>query len=61
MSYDIRPLETLKEKGLLLENAVANNDVLFLEHDANFECCTVKKNERGRIVLNETFNLEDIL
>ncbi len=61
MSYDIRPLETLKEKELLLENAVSNNDILFFEHDAKFECGTVLKNEKGRIVLNETFHLEDIL
>lgn len=60
MSYDIRPLETLKEKGLLLENAATNNDILFFEHDAKFECGTVKKNEKGRIVLNETFQLKDL-
>ena len=61
MSYDIRPLETLKEKGILLEKAVANNDILFLEHDAHHECCTVKRNDRGRIVLHESFNLEDLV
>ena len=61
MSYDIRPLETLREKGRLLENAVNNNDILFFEHDAHYECGTVKRNERGRIVLDKTFNLEDIL
>lgn len=61
MSYDIRPLETLKEKKVLLENAVANNHILFFEHDSQLECCTVKRNEKGRIVLNERFNLADIL
>ncbi len=60
MSYDIRPLETLKEKESLLESAAKNNDILFFEHDAQSECCTVKKNEKGRIVLDETFNLADI-
>ncbi len=61
MSYDVRPLETLREKRNLLENAVENNHVLFFEHDARVECATVKKNERGRIILHETFKLEEIL
>lgn len=61
MSYDIRPLETLKEKERLLENAAANNNVLFFEHDPQFECGTVKKNESGRIVLDKTFKLEEII
>jgi len=60
MSYDIRPLETLKEKKILLENTVTNDDILFFEHDAKFECGTVKRNVKGSIVLNETFNLADI-
>lgn len=61
MSYDIRPLETLKEKDKLLENAAANNDILFFEHDPRIECGTVKKNESGRIVLDKTFQLEDLI
>jgi glyoxylase-like metal-dependent hydrolase (beta-lactamase superfamily II) len=61
MGYDIRPLETMAEKETLLEEAVDKNQILFFEHDPVVECATVKRNERGRIVLHETFKLEDIL
>ena len=47
MGYDIRPLITLKEKGAFLKRAEAEKYVLFLEHDAVNECCTLKKTERG--------------
>ncbi len=61
MSYDIRPLETLKEKHRLLEKAVERQDILFFEHDPNLECCTVKKDDRGRIVLHEALKLEEVV
>ena len=60
MGYDIRPLETMQEKKALLEDAVEKNQILFFEHDPVVECATVKKNDRGRIVLDETFKLADI-
>ncbi len=58
MAYDILPLESIKEKKSMLERAVERNDILFLEHDRHHECCTVKRNEKGRIVLNETMSLD---
>jgi glyoxylase-like metal-dependent hydrolase (beta-lactamase superfamily II) len=61
MGYDIRPLETMAEKEALLEEAVDKNQILFFEHDPVVECATVKRNDRGRIVLNETFKFQDIL
>lgn len=50
MAYDLQPLKTLAEKKQLLEEALAGNYELFFEHDPHLERCTVKKNERGRIV-----------
>lgn len=47
MAYDIRPLETLKEKALFLETAVTNQYILFFEHDPKIECCTLIKTEKG--------------
>ena len=47
MAYDVRPLVTLKEKEEFLDEAVANNYVLFFEHDREHECCTLKQTDRG--------------
>ena len=56
MSYDTRPLITLKEKELFMAEAAQNGYVLFLEHDLYHECCTVESTEKG-IRLKETFPL----
>ncbi len=47
MGYDVRPLETLKEKERILQNAVTNNWTLFFEHDSVNECCNLANTERG--------------
>ena len=60
MAYDVRPLESLKEKTALLEAAATEGWYLFFEHDPTTECATVKKDERGRIVLDKTFMLNDV-
>ena len=59
MGYDTRPLITLKEKGAFLKRAEAEKYVLFLEHDAVNECCTLKETERG-IRLDDTFNFNSM-
>lgn len=59
MGYDTRPLITLKEKGAFLKRAEAEKYVLFLEHDAVNECCTLKDTERG-IRLDDTFNFNSM-
>ncbi|MES2375841.1 MAG: MBL fold metallo-hydrolase [Bacteroidota bacterium] len=56
MAYDMFPLQTLTEKKLFLNEAVANNYVLFLEHDPINECCTLQQTEKG-VRLDETFKL----
>ncbi|RQO29986.1 MBL fold metallo-hydrolase [Taibaiella sp. KBW10] len=47
MAYDTRPLETMKEKKLLLEEAVAQNWLLYFEHDAVNELCSLQQTDRG--------------
>ena len=59
MGYDTRPLLTLKEKQLFLEEAAQNNYVLFLEHDSVNECCTVKMTEKG-VRVDQTFRLDEL-
>jgi hypothetical protein len=60
MSYDIRPLQTLKEKALFFEEAIANDYYMFLEHDPVHEICRIKKNEKGRFGLEGVYSLKDI-
>jgi glyoxylase-like metal-dependent hydrolase (beta-lactamase superfamily II) len=59
MSYDMFPMKTLAEKKAFLQEAAEKNFILFLEHDAENECCTVKVTEKG-IRLDETFTLASI-
>lgn len=47
MAYDMFPLTTLIEKKAFLEEAVDNNYVLFFEHDPVYECCTLKRTDKG--------------
>jgi glyoxylase-like metal-dependent hydrolase (beta-lactamase superfamily II) len=53
MSYDVRPLETMKEKEWLLNYAFENNAKLILEHDPEFEYCTIIKNEKNQYIAGE--------
>lgn len=60
MGYDTRPLLTLDEKEKFLKEAADQNYIIFLEHDAQHECCTVKNTEKG-VRLDKTFRLSEIL
>ncbi|MAZ55868.1 MAG: MBL fold metallo-hydrolase [Flavobacteriales bacterium] len=60
MGYDTQPLITLQEKKIFLEEAANKKYILFLEHDYNYECCTVKKTEKG-IRLNQCGKLQEFL
>jgi glyoxylase-like metal-dependent hydrolase (beta-lactamase superfamily II) len=60
MGYDTRPLLTLEEKASFLQEAADKQFILFLEHDPEHECCTVKHTERG-VRLGESFLLADVL
>ena len=57
MAYDVRPLITLEEKALILNNAVENNHILIFEHDPKVDAATVRKDEKGRIVLDKVIEL----
>lgn len=60
MAYDTRPLIAMEEKKLFLDEAAANNYVLFFEHDPINQCCTVKQTEKG-VRLDRVFPLKEIL
>ena len=59
MAYDMRPLDTLNEKYKLLNEAAANNWVLFFEHDLKNECCTLQQTDRG-VRIKEIFPLSEL-
>ncbi|MGB5172101.1 MAG: MBL fold metallo-hydrolase [Eudoraea sp.] len=59
MGFDVRPLETLKEKSAFLNSATAGEFLLFLEHDAHNEICTLQETEKG-IRLNNTFAFNEV-
>ncbi|MBS1645851.1 MAG: MBL fold metallo-hydrolase [Bacteroidetes bacterium] len=47
MGYDVRPLETLKEKERVLQQAAKEEWLLFFEHDGVNESVTVQNTEKG--------------
>lgn len=47
MGYDTRPLLTLEEKASFLDRAVANDFLLFLEHDAENELISLEQTAKG--------------
>ena len=59
MAYDMFPLQTLKEKKEILMEAVENEYILFFEHDAVNECCTLQNTEKG-IKVKDIFSLKDV-
>jgi len=59
MGYDVRPLDAMQEKSAFLQEAVAHNYILFFEHDAVNEACTVAVTEKG-IRKGEVFRLSEL-
>ncbi|MDB5210567.1 MAG: fold metallo-hydrolase [Sediminibacterium sp.] len=47
MAYDMFPLTTLTEKKTFLQEAAAKDYILYFEHDAMNECCSVQATEKG--------------
>ena len=59
MGYDTRPLLTLEEKEVFLNKALTDDYLLFFEHDAHNEICTLKSTERG-IRLDKTYTFDEV-
>jgi len=55
-AYDTYPITAMAEKKVLLDEAVAKQQILFFEHDAYTECCTVK-DMYGKFRVDESFSL----
>ena len=59
MGYDTRPLITMSEKEQFLNKAVEEEYILFFEHDAFHELCTLKQTEKG-VRLDRSFTFREI-
>lgn len=59
-SYDIFPLSAMEDKKILLDEAVAKEQILFFEHDAYTECCTVAANYNKHKV-DKTYKFDEII
>lgn len=59
-SYDIFPISAMAEKKILLDEATEKKQILFFEHDAYTECCTVESQFKKHKV-SKRMKLEDIL
>ena len=57
MSYDTRPLLTLEDKKKFFSEAIADDYILFFEHDLYNECCNLKETPKG-VRMKEAFTLE---
>jgi glyoxylase-like metal-dependent hydrolase (beta-lactamase superfamily II) len=58
-SYDMFPLQAMEEKKTWLQQALQEDHILFFEHDATYECCTLQQTEKG-IRVKDVFSLTDI-
>ncbi len=61
MAYDVRPLETMKEKQKLLDWALEREAILVFEHDPQIEACTLTRDNRGRIAADRHGPLDAFL
>jgi glyoxylase-like metal-dependent hydrolase (beta-lactamase superfamily II) len=59
MAYDMFPLTTLSEKKTFLQEAADKDYILYFEHDAVNECCSVQATEKG-IRSKDCFRLSDL-
>ncbi|MBL0099568.1 MAG: MBL fold metallo-hydrolase [Saprospiraceae bacterium] len=61
MAYDVRPLESLKEKQVLYEKITDGRHFLFFEHDLNVACGSICLSETGKTIFDKKVDLSDIL
>ncbi|MDQ3016042.1 MAG: MBL fold metallo-hydrolase [Bacteroidota bacterium] len=61
MGYDIRPLVTLEEKTKFLTEVAQKGHYLFLEHDKDTECISIRLDAKGRPSVDRKWRLEEIV
>lgn len=58
-AYDMFPLQAMEEKKHYLQHALNEDYILFFEHDAKYECCTLQETPKG-IRAKDVFKVTDI-
>ena len=61
MAYDVRPLNTLKEKQAFYERINTPAHILMFEHDETVEAGTLTTSETGKVVFGEQVSIASIL
>jgi glyoxylase-like metal-dependent hydrolase (beta-lactamase superfamily II) len=59
-SYDVFPLDAMIDKQKMLQEAVDKNQILYFEHDAYTECCTVKA-QYNKYKVDTTYKFDEVL
>jgi hypothetical protein len=59
-SYDIFPLFAMEDKQKMLQEAVEKQQILYFEHDAYTECCTIAANY-NKFKVDKIFSFEEVL
>ncbi len=60
MGYDVRPLQTMEEKGIFLERVSKEGSLLFFEHDPDVQMAGITFDERGRPTVLNPRNLNEL-
>lgn len=58
MAYDIRPLDSMKEREFVMNQAAEKKQILFFEHDPINECATLTMTDKGPAV-DRIFRLDE--
>lgn len=61
MAYDVRPLESLKERQILHERATDGTHYLFFEHDPTVACGSIVRTDTGKVVFDREVRLDEII
>lgn len=59
MGYDVRPLQSMEDKKMILEKAIKENIFLYFQHDSSNEICSLKQTEKG-IIHDKILKLGDL-
>lgn len=58
-AYDTFPITSMEDKAALLKEAAEKKQILFFEHDAYHECCTLRE-VNGKFRVENSFRLEEV-
>jgi len=61
MAYDVRPLESMREKVEFFEKVTDGNHFLFFEHDNEIACGSLVKQDSGKVIFGESIEIQSLL